>query len=199
MERAETFTLEMFIRTHGFVAARPTVFPATSRCGELNAQLGTVIATLRQHAATQSASTRSSREGTRLKSVRLDALQDDLEAINRTARAIALNRPGFDEKFRLPKNKGTQSWLAAARVIAEEAEPDKQDFIRLGLPANFLEDMRADIAEIGLCPTMPVCPFISNSAQQSIFGEGDETSLGTHIYRSQAVCNGWGQLRPHQK
>jgi hypothetical protein len=148
MERAETFTLEMFIRSHGFVAARPTVFPATSRAGEINAQLATVIAKLRQHAATQSSSTRSSREETKLKSTRLDALQEDLEAIYRTARAIALNRPGFDEKFRLPKNKGSQSWLAAARAIADEAEPSKEDFIRLGLPANFLEDLRSDITEI---------------------------------------------------
>jgi hypothetical protein len=148
MDRSETFTLEMFLRSHSFVAARPTVFPAISRGGELDAQLVTVISTLRQHAATQSSSTRTSREGTRQKAVTLEELQQDLEAIQRTARAIALNSPGFDEKFRLPKNKGSQSWLAAARAIAEEAEPDKQDFIRLGLPANFLEDLNEEIAEV---------------------------------------------------
>jgi hypothetical protein len=138
----------MFIRSHSFVTARPTVFPANSRGGELNTQLATSISILRQHAATQSSSTRVSREGTRLKAVALRELQEDLEAIYRTARAIALNRPGFDEKFRLPKSKSAQRWLAAARAIAAEAEPSKQDFIRLGLPANFLEELQERIAEV---------------------------------------------------
>lgn len=148
MDRAETFTLEMFIRAHGFFSARTTVFPAVSRGGDLNAQLATVISTLRQHAAAQSSSSRTSREGTRLKAVALEELQEDLKAIYRTARARALNSPGFDEKFRLPKSESAQSWLAAARAIAEEAEPNKQDFIRLGLPANFLEELQERIAEV---------------------------------------------------
>lgn len=52
MEKAETFTLEMFIRVHGFGIAHAASFPATSRGGELFPALGTLISTLQNHATT---------------------------------------------------------------------------------------------------------------------------------------------------
>lgn len=148
MDRDETFTLQMFIRVHGFGLAHAADFPADSLGGELFATISAVIAELRGHAASQSATLSASREGTKLKGVALEALQEDLEAIARTARAIALNSPGFDDKFRLPRNVGEQKWLATARAIAEAAAPFKQEFIRRGLPANFLEELNADIADV---------------------------------------------------
>lgn len=56
--------------------------------------------------------------------------------------------PGLSEKFRLPKNAGAQGWLAAARSILEEAEAVQAQFIRLALPANFLEDLEARIVTL---------------------------------------------------
>ena len=121
---------------------------ATSRGGELFASLSTLISELESHAGAQFSSARASKEGTKLKAVALENLQEELEAISRTARALALSTPGLGDKFRLPRNAGAQGWLAAARAFAEDAEPLKAGFIGLGLPASFLEDLKASIAEL---------------------------------------------------
>lgn len=147
MDRDETSTLEMFIRVHGFAAAHADLFPATSHGGELFADIGNIIAELRGHAAAQSTTSRASKEGTTLKSVALAALQDELEAISRTARAIAINTPGFDDKFHLPRNIGAEKLIAVARSFAQDAEPVKAEFIKRGLPASFLDDLNSRIAE----------------------------------------------------
>jgi hypothetical protein len=148
MKRDETFTLEMFIRVHGFGTARADAFPPTSRGGELFAIVTTSIAELRAHAATQDSKSRASKEGTTLKEVALSDLQDDLEAITRTARAMALTTPGLNDKFRMPRNVGEQKFLAAARAIAQDAVEFKDEFIKRGLPATFLDDLNALITEI---------------------------------------------------
>ncbi|HEY0320587.1 MAG TPA: hypothetical protein VGC66_06405 [Pyrinomonadaceae bacterium] len=148
MDRAETFTLEMFIRVHGFGLAHAASFPAASRGDELFKRLGTLINTLQEHAATQYSSTHASREGTTRQAVALSELQDDLEAISRTARALSFSIPGLNEKFRLPRNQGAQSWLTAGRAFAADALPIKANFIQLGMPATFLEDLNASIAAV---------------------------------------------------
>jgi hypothetical protein len=148
MDKAETFTLEMFIRVHGFGIAHAASFPATSRGGELFLSLDTHISTLQDHAATQFTSTHASREGTERKGAALAELREDLEAISRTARVLPGETPGLSEKFRLPKSASAQGWLAAGRSILEEAEPLKAQFIRLGLPASFLEDLEARITTL---------------------------------------------------
>lgn len=148
MDKAETRVLEMFIRVRVYGTAHAAQFPASTRGGELFTQLNTDISELQDHAATQSSSARESKEGTTLKAVALSELQDDLEAVNRTARAMALSMPGLDDKFRLPRNTGTQNWLAAARSFAADADPLKAEFIRRGLPENFLDELEAGITAV---------------------------------------------------
>jgi hypothetical protein len=138
----------MFIRVHGFGTTHADSFPVAARGGELFVIVADIIAELREHAASQSSKSRASKEGTTLKSVALAALQDDLEAISRTARAIAITIPGLDDKFRMPRNVGAQKLIAAARSFAKDAEPLKTEFIRRGLPADFLVDLNAKIAEV---------------------------------------------------
>jgi hypothetical protein len=148
MNRDETFTLEMFIRVRGFGTTHADAFPPATRGGELLAVINTSIAELRGHATTQDSKSRASKEGTTIKGVALSELQDDLEAITRTARAIAITTPGLNDKFRMPRNVGTQKFLAAARAIAQDALEFKDEFIKRGLPATFLDDLNAQITEI---------------------------------------------------
>jgi hypothetical protein len=147
MKDSETRRLEMFIRVREFGTAQADVFTATTRGGEVIAQVNSAISELEEHGATQSSGTRTAREKTTLKAVARAALREDLEAISRTARALALSTPGLNDKFRIPRNLGDQAWLAAARSFAQDAEPLKAEFIRRGLPANFLEDLDAGITE----------------------------------------------------
>lgn len=148
MDRDETFTLEMFTRVRAFGLAHANQFPETSRGGELLVTINQVIEELRGHAASQVSKSLASKGGTALNEAAFAALQDDLEAISRTARVMAFSIPGLDEKFRLPRNVGKQKWLATARSMAQDAEPLKAEFIRRGLPEDFLDDLKADIAKI---------------------------------------------------
>lgn len=145
MDDLETRRLDMFIRARQFGAAHSDAFPANTRGSEVIAELNEVITALQEHATTQASGTRGAKEGTAVKTAAREALREDLEAIARTARVMALTTPGLDDKFRLPRNAGDQAWLAAARSFAQDAAPIKAEFTRRGLPANFLEDLNADI------------------------------------------------------
>jgi hypothetical protein len=148
MNSTVTHRLEMFIDVREFKKPRADVFTSTSRGGELFTQLDEVISEIEGHAASQSSGKRASKEKTTLKSVALANLIEDLEAVSRTARVMALTIPGLDDKFRMPRNVGEQAWLAAARSFAADAEPLKAEFVRRGLPESFLEDLKADTAEL---------------------------------------------------
>jgi hypothetical protein len=58
---------------------------------------------------------------------------------------MALTTPGLADKFRIPHNQSNQTVLAVARAALSDALPFKAEFIRRGMPANFLEDLQADI------------------------------------------------------
>ncbi|PYS47158.1 MAG: hypothetical protein DMF68_16740 [Acidobacteria bacterium] len=145
MKDSEIRRLEMLIRVRLFGAAHIDVFPTMSRGDELLAIIDSAITEMEGHATRQESGKREAREGTSLKGIAREALREDLDAISRTARVMALTIPGLEDKFRRPYNVGDQTLLAVARAFAQDAAPLKDEFIRRGLPANFLEDLNADI------------------------------------------------------
>jgi hypothetical protein len=132
-------------RVHDFGAQNQTFFPADKLTGELMAIIDEVVGKWNLHAATHAASTSSARQGTASKTAAREALYDDLKAINSIAHVMAFKIPGLDDKFRMPRG-GDQVWLATARAFVADATPMKADFIRYGLPADFIDDLKADIA-----------------------------------------------------
>jgi hypothetical protein len=145
MKDTITRRFDTFIRVRQFGLDRAGSFPAGSRGREVLDDLNEAIGELEEYAAAQSSGKRAAKESTNSKAAAFAALREDLEAIRRTARAIALTRTGFDDQFRLPNNAGEQEWLATARAFAADAEPIKTEFIRRGLPGDFLEDFNASI------------------------------------------------------
>jgi hypothetical protein len=49
------------------------------------------------------------------------------------------------EQFRVPRNQNDQAVLATARAFASAALPLKAEFVKRGMPADFIEDLEADI------------------------------------------------------
>ncbi|HWT00793.1 MAG TPA: hypothetical protein VN256_11145 [Pyrinomonadaceae bacterium] len=145
MKDTERRRLEMFIRVREFGVAHAAQFPASSFAGEQFAALNVAVSALETHASAQSSGRGGARAGAAGKAAARDELMRDLEAISRTARAMALTTPGLEDKFRIPHNKSNQEVLAAARAVAADALPLKAEFIRRGMPADFLEDLAADI------------------------------------------------------
>lgn len=145
MDDNERRRYEMFIGVRAYNASRPGEFPPTTLAGELFISLDTVIQEIETHTATQISRRNAALEGSTGKSAARDELRRDLEAISRTARAMALSRPGLEDKFRAPGSISDQALLALARAFAADALPLKAEFVRRGMPEDFLEDLAADI------------------------------------------------------
>jgi hypothetical protein len=148
MNDIERRRLEMFIRVREFGSTQATQFPLTSFAGEQLAIVSNAINQLEMHASAQVSGKSTVRESTTSKAAARDELMQDLEAISRTARAMAITMPGLDDKFRVPHNQSNQAVLAVARATAVDALPLKSEFIKRGMPTDFLEDLQADIDEM---------------------------------------------------
>jgi hypothetical protein len=148
MKDSEVRRLEMFMSARQFGTTHKDAFPPDSRGTELLAQLDDIITQLETHAAAQASGKSASKEGTTLRATARATLQDNMEAITRTVRVIAFTVLGLEDKFRLPRNVGDQALLAVARSFAQDALPLKDEFIRRGMSANFLEELHASIAAL---------------------------------------------------
>jgi len=91
-------------RVHDFGAAHAASFPAASRGAELLAIINQVVVEFAMHATAQSSGFTTKAQAAAGRATWRAALREDLEAINRTARAMSFNTPGLDECFRLPRN-----------------------------------------------------------------------------------------------
>ncbi len=138
---------ETFLRVREFGATRAAEFPLTTLAGELFASLNTIISELNTHTSNQASQQSGARESSTGKAAARDELRRDMEAISRTARVMALSTTGLENKFRAPRSISDQELLALARAFATDALPLKAEFVRRGLPDNFLEDLAADIAD----------------------------------------------------
>lgn len=147
MKDMERRRYETFTRVRDFGATYAGSFPGSSKGGELFAALGAVIGELDGHAETQVSSASAAVQEATSKSVARAALRGDVEAINRTARAMSFATPGLDDRFRLPRSSSNQALLNSARAFATDAVELKAEFIRHELPANFLETLETHIAE----------------------------------------------------
>ncbi len=67
-----------------------------------------------------------------------------MSTLARTARTM----PGVQDKFRMPAGQSVQEVLTTARAFAAEAETLKDEFVRRGKPADFLEDFNARIEKV---------------------------------------------------
>lgn len=142
----ETRRYEMFLRVREHGRDEAASLAANSFVTSLFDNLSQVITELETQANAQSSGLTAARESTRSKAVARDELERDLQAIARTARSMSLGTPGIEEKFRFARDLKDQELLTTARRIAAEALPLKAEFIKRGLPANFLDDLAADIA-----------------------------------------------------
>ena len=98
-------------------------------------------------AAAQVSGVGSARGTTETKSSSRHHLEEQVDAINRTARAISISIPGVLDQFRMPSSDSDQALLAAARAFATAAAPLQAEFTKRGLPATFLTDLEQAITD----------------------------------------------------
>jgi hypothetical protein len=185
MKDTERRRLEMFIRVREFGTAHAVEFPATSFAGEQLAILTDAIIALETHTSAQTSGKGTVRESATSKAAARDELMRDLEAISRTARALSQTTPGIENKFRIPHNQSDQAVLAAARAAASDALSLKAEFIKRGLPSDFLEDLQADI------------DLMEEAIERKAQGEGSQVAATAAIDREiELGMNAVRQLDP---
>lgn len=119
---------------------------SVARAGALRTQLGEQAAQIEAMALKQQQEGGDSTQSVVQKSALIDAINDDLLDIARTARVMDASDPGVSARFTLPASRGEQAIVAAARLFAANAEPMKAEFLSYGMPANFLDDLAADLS-----------------------------------------------------
>ncbi len=70
------------------------------------------------------------------------AVKSKLERITHTARVLNL------DQFYTPKQKTDKALIAAALAFAEQVQPFKKDFIKRGLPLDFVESLTAAVEDL---------------------------------------------------
>ncbi|HEX8138899.1 MAG TPA: hypothetical protein VF544_15125 [Pyrinomonadaceae bacterium] len=141
----DTWRYEMFLRVRQHGTNEAASLASNTFVTSLFNDLSQLITELETYAGAQSSGLTSARQSTRSIGVARDELERDLQAISRTARAMALSTPGLEEKFRLRSRLKDQDLLTFARRVASEALPLKAEFVKRGLDENFLEDLNEDI------------------------------------------------------
>jgi len=145
MNDKESRNYQRFVRVHVFAQAHASDFAPASLGTQTFAIVGAVIIEIDGLAAGEVSAHGGARHGTETRAQARVALHDDLEAINRTARAMANDVPGINEMFRMPRGNNDRELINAARAFLADATPLKAQFIAHELPADFLEDLQADI------------------------------------------------------
>ena len=139
---------DMFARVQHFTAERAASFPADTLGGETVAELGAVIETLTGAITSQTSGLSSVQRATAERMAAREALRESMQAIARTARAMALDTPGLENKFRLPRSGSDPALLTTARAFAADALPLKDKFLRHEMNAGFIEDFKEEIADL---------------------------------------------------
>jgi hypothetical protein len=145
MNDTENRRHQMFVRVQDFGSGHTADFAPTSLGKQLFTSLASIIDELEDKGAAEVSGVGQSRQGTTTRNQARAALREDLEAIARTAKVMAHDVPGLDEKFRVPRNNNDQQLLSTARASATDAVPLSAQFIAYELPADFLDDLNAHI------------------------------------------------------
>jgi hypothetical protein len=138
----ESRRYEMFVRVREFGEKYGHLFPASSVGGQAFAALAAATAELGTHAASKMF---TAYEGTTAKAATRAALKEQLEAIYRTARAVAATTPGFDDRLHVPNRRADSAVLTVGRVYLREIEPLKDTFVAHGLPESFVADLKETV------------------------------------------------------
>jgi hypothetical protein len=147
MNNGEFRQYEMLRRVRDFGVAHAVDFPANTLGSALFATVGTTVTEIEQVASTQTSKSGSSLQETESKSLAREALLEEMEAISMTARARALDNPGLENQFRVPRSCSDQALLNAARAFLTDATPLAAEFIRHEMATDFLDDLRSAIED----------------------------------------------------
>ncbi|MFN0123259.1 MAG: hypothetical protein ACKV2V_22375 [Blastocatellia bacterium] len=145
MNRQDRKRLEMYTRVREFGQKFRGEFPEGSRCFQLLADLDRAMTSINHAEHTRRVEAGNVIDESNERNELRDSLKSQLAAISRTAKGIALERKGFDRKFRVPSRGADQDLVAVAQAIVAAVIPVQGDFIHEEMPADFLTELQETI------------------------------------------------------
>jgi hypothetical protein len=143
MKQFDIHRYDMLARVSAFGTAHRDLFPASALGGRMFAALATAVRQLNGRVTSEASGSSAAREGVLSKKAARAALREALETIAKTARALALDTPALNGKFRLPSRQSDYELATTARMYVAEAAPLAGSFVSHGLPSTFMSDLRA--------------------------------------------------------
>ncbi len=93
------------------------------------------------------------RQNTSIKENALERLIRLLQRMNRAANALAEEVEGIEDRFRLPRRRSEEIWVAAARAFYTDSAPFETEFQDFDLPATFRADLLTRIRDVETAST----------------------------------------------
>src|SRR2546427_10121679 len=144
MTREEFATLEMLGKIAGFHKTYENRIPPGSLMRAAFDSIDAARATISALGALPGRN--GTRPGTAARDAAREILRADLEAIHQTVLAIAIDHPGIETNFRLPKGRRQdQQLIRAAQEFIKYATPLKNAFVAHYLPEDFLDKLTSEI------------------------------------------------------
>jgi hypothetical protein len=144
MTAKDTTQYTMLIRVSEFGDTYRDRFAHSGVARDQFAAVADAVTQLRQHAVAKMS---AAQQGKSSKATARRALAEQIGAVHRTARAVALTTPGLDDAFHLPHPRTEQALLTAGRMFARNAEAFVGPFVTHGLPPTFIVDLRATVEQ----------------------------------------------------
>jgi hypothetical protein len=138
MTAIETRKYEMLVRVRDFGNEHGDLFPESTLARE---QFTTVSAAVKELSESAVKKMSAKQEGKRTKGTARGALLDRLESMALTARAIARDTPGLEDRFHVPKRRSDQDLLTTGRLFARDAGVFKDQFLAHAMPETFVADL----------------------------------------------------------
>lgn len=145
MDERQNNTFEMLKKLGNFIDVHKSAFDANSLAIELFNTIKKTIDEVTNLAIIQTSNTSSTKQGVSKKATLRNNLKQDMEAISRTAKGIAIKIPGIDNKFRLPIGNNDGMLLTTAQAFARDVLEFKDEFIRRELSENFFNEFNKNI------------------------------------------------------
>lgn len=134
---------EVLARIKDFGVAHAILFAAGSVAAQLLAIIITAVDGAQSFVVAHISGGSAAQERMSAKRKAKKALYAAMLGVSRTARAIAAEVAGLEDKFRMPTRNVDQTLIQTARSFVENATPYATRFVAHGLPDTFLGDLTA--------------------------------------------------------
>jgi hypothetical protein len=138
---------DMLKRVLQFIGAYSDLFPEHSIQYELAATIRSSVEDLDKYSVNQVTGFNKARAGTIHKTKAGAALRRHLNEISRTARLIARTATGFEQPFKLPREKDYKTLLDFGRQVAAKASENDNIFRRYGMRPDFVDELKTTLAK----------------------------------------------------